>query len=156
MVGNVTGFPGGEKFFELGSDLGERGVTDDEKRGIVGLVPGVVEFGEIFAGHFGDGFGGAGADEGFVVRMAFAVEDCRAERAGPSENGVTFSRGDGGETLFLQTVEFFLREGRMEDKVGVNIERLIEIRFEGVETDVGIIEIGAGIEIGAEGFEFFA
>ena len=33
---------------------------------------------------------------------------------------------------------------------------LIHIDLEGVEIDAGIIEIGAGVEIGAEGFEFFA
>ena len=93
--------------------------------------------------------------KGFVVGMTFAEEKRREERGSPWRRG-DFLALDGGEAFFLQALEFFLREGRMEDEVGVNVEGLIHIDLEGVEIDAGIIEIGAGAEIGAEGFQFFA
>ena len=133
---NVSGLPGSKKFFELRSDFGERGVSHDEKRGVVGFVPGVVEFGEIGAGHFFDAIGAAGANEGFVVGMTFAEEE-RRQNAQAHGEGRDFFALDGGEAFLLQALEFFFGEGRMEDEVGVNIESLIHIDLEGVEIDGG-------------------
>ena len=69
---------------------------------------------------------------------------------------MTFSRWMAARRSFCRRSNSFSGKSRMEDQVGVNVEGLIEIELEGVETDAGIIEIGAGVEIGAEGFEIFA
>ena len=90
-----------------------------------------------------------------VVGMSFAVEQRRHD-AQAHGDGRDFFALDGGEAFFLQALEFLLGEGRMENEVGVNVEGFIEIELERVEADEGIIEIGAGIEVGAERFEIFA
>ena len=120
---NIAGLPGGEKFFELGIDFGERGVADDEQGGVVGFVPSVVKLGEIGAGHFVDAVGGAGAEEAFRRRDDLCRRAAWEERADPWE-GRDFFALDGGEAFFLQALEFFFGERRMEDEVGVNVESL--------------------------------
>ena len=40
--------------------------------------------------------------------------------------------------------------------VGVNVERRLHRTLERIEADQGIVEVGAGIEVGAEGLQFFA
>ena len=44
----------------------------------------------------------------------------------------------------------------MQNQVCINVERLVHSALERVEADQGPVEIGAGIEVGAEGFQFFA
>ena len=87
--------------------------------------------------------------------MIFAVEQRGADAEGHGVRRDFFAL-DGGEAFFLQAIEFFLGKGRMKDQVGVDVESLVHIYFQGVEIDGGRVEIGAGGKFGAEGGELFA
>ena len=155
LPGNIAGLPSGKDLFQLGSDLFERGVADDEQRGIVGFEPGGMPFGQVFPRDFFQTGLIARAGEGNGVCVALAIQQLR-NHAQPHGLGIGFLAADSGETFLLQAVKFLLRVRRMKDEVAIDIERLVHGELERVQADDGEIEVGAPAKVGAQRLQFLA
>ena len=63
---------------------------------------------------------------------------------------------DAGDPLLLQALEFFLRKRRMQNQVGINVERSIHGALQRVEADQRPIQTCRRREVSAERFQLFA
>src|SRR5579864_3215020 len=87
--------------------------------------------------------------------MPFAIKKLRhhAER---HRLWLYFFTPDESKTVLLQTRELFLRVGRMQDEVTIDIERFIHGERQRVEVDEGPVKICARVKVSAERFQFLA
>ena len=84
--------------------------------------------------------------------MALAVEDARQDPLGHGHR-LDLLATDAGELLLLQAIELGLGEGRVQDDVGEQAERFVQVRGEGAHRDAGRVQVGTGPERRAQGVE---
>ncbi len=102
---------------------------------------------EIIARHLGDGGFGAVARGWEAVGVAFAEQKFREHARGHRLRHGFLAR-DGRQAILLPAREIALREGWMQDHVGIDVERLRHGGFEGVEVDEIAVEVDEGVEFG--------
>ena len=150
-----AGLPGGEGRLELRPDLREGRVAHDDQRGVARLEPRLVPAHDVVARDLLDARRVAGAGQRDRVRVARPVDEARqnAERHAERLRALLL---DGRELLPLQTIQLLLREGGVEDHVGEDRERRVEVRLEGRERDGRRVEVGARAELGPEPLQLVA
>ena len=144
-----------EQRFDLRPDLGHRRIADHDQGGVVGLEPGPVELDQVLAGQLGDGGLGARAGERGPVGVPRSVDE-PGEHPHDHRHGGILLLGDAGELDLLQAAEVRLGEGGVENDVGVDVERRVELVLEGVEPDERDVEVRSGLELGAERIQLLA
>ena len=142
-------FPIGEKLFQLGFDFRKRGVANDHQRGVVRVIPGLMEFDEVFAGHLRNAFCGAGTREWISVSMCGAVEQA-GKHAQSHELGHGLLAFDGRENLLLLALEIAVGKKGVQNHVGKEVERRIQFFLERRQLHDGQIQIRIGVQLSAE------
>ncbi len=102
--------------------------------------PYAVELGEVFAGHLRNTLGSTGSREGVPVSMPFPVQQAGKNPQGHLDR-IRLLALDGGETLLLQSLEILFRKNRIQDYVGVQVERRVQFGFQRPKPYDGLIQI---------------
>ena len=116
---------------------------------MIRLEPGLMEFREIFTRHFFDAGDGAGTRERVAVGVARAVQE-RGKHAQRHLNRRSLFALDGGDLQFLLLLEIVFGEDGIQDKVGIQLERRIQFRFQRRQPHHGQVEIGVGGDLCAK------
>ena len=96
---------------------------------MVGLEPCFVKLDQILAGELRDAGLGAGTGERIAIGMLRAVQQAW-EDAQAHGLGADFLALNGGDLLLLLPAEIGFREGRMQDHIGVQFERRVQVAFQ--------------------------
>ena len=84
--------------------------------------------------------------------MALAVEDAGQDALG-HRHRLDFLARDAGELLLFLTVELGFGKGGIQDDIGKEVERLVEVLYQRAHRDARHIQVRAGAERGAETLE---
>ncbi len=121
--------PSFEQLFELRREFAQGCIAYNDEGGIIGPEPGVVKFRQVRAGQLGDTFFGARAGQRIAVSVVLSVKQARKDtkRHGDWSYFLALNTGD---PLLLLAQEIRFRESRMQDDIGIQIERAIQIALQ--------------------------
>ena len=149
LLRNRSALPGLEDPLQLRFDLSQGRVPHHDQGGVVGPVPGGVEILELVPG---DGFGRlfrSGPGQRVPVGVVRSVDELWHHPQGHAD-GADLLPLDPGQELAPEPLQLLFREGRVQHHVGVEIQRLGEVRLERRQGDRRVVERSAAADVGPE------
>src|SRR5882762_3425734 len=125
LLRRIPLLPGRKSLFELRLNFRRRGVAHDHQRSVIRPVPRVVEFGDRVARQFADACFGQLQSIGMILAVKRRSNHAARHRAGGSLRPL-----NRGNLQLLLAREIFLRERRMEQHVGKQRERWLQLALQ--------------------------
>ena len=145
FFGHIARAPPAEARGQQGLDLAPGDVAHHHQRRVAGLEPGFMESGQVLRRQGRNRRLVAGASERQAVSVPVAVKNAGKEPQRQC-SGPYLLLLNADDLQLLQAGEVLFRERWIEDDIGIEIERRVQILLQRRHADEGSVQVGTGAQ----------